>query len=158
MKKNPIILSGHVKWNGIPMLRVELWYGRGTCNADEVNRTANVCGRLLHNVLHAPGWCEQYVTGCLSLRSFPAFPSSFLREGVRERGSTGRGLDWQSEKKKNNRRENVWKKNDECFSPNEQDTKLGCSVAMATPARQLAFFVGGCAIIFDEQSGAHNCK
>lgn len=61
-------------------------------------------------------------------------------------------------KKKNNRRENVWKKNDECFSPNEQDTKLGCSVAMATPARQLAFFVGGCAIIFDEQSGAHNCK
>lgn len=39
----------------------------------------------------------------------------------------------QQPKKKNNRRENVWKKKDECFSPNEQDTKPGCSVAMATP-------------------------
>lgn len=55
LKKNPIILSGHEKWNGIPMLRVELWYGRGTCNADEASRTAIVCGRLLHNVLHALG-------------------------------------------------------------------------------------------------------
>lgn len=124
-----------------------LWYGSNACNADEVNRTVNVCGRLLHNMLHAPGLREQYVTGCSSLRSFP-----FFCERVREHSSTVRGLDWQNDNKKKQLQRKCVKK-ESVFSPNEQGTKPGCSVAIATPARQLAFFVEGCAIIFDERSG-----
>lgn len=74
---------------------------------------------------------------------FPAFffPVKLLNVKVCA-SAAQRAVVWigRVKKKKNNRRENVWKKNDERFSPNEQDTKLGCSVAMATPARQLAFF------------------
>lgn len=136
-----------VKW----LSRV-LWYVSSACNADEVNRPVSVCGRLLHNVPHAPGLREQYVTGCSSLRSFRSSSQSFFGERVQERSSTGHGLDWQNKREKIT--EKMCGKKDECFfPPNEQDKKPGCSVAMATPARQLASFVEGCAIIFDKRSG-----
>lgn len=40
-------------------------------------------------------------------------------------------------------------------SSDEQETKPGCSVAMATATRRSAFFAEYCAVIFDEQE--HTC-
>lgn len=104
-------------------------------------------------------WRQGYVNN-MSQDAARYSPFPFLREAssVKVCESAAQqacvGLAEQQQKKQSQRK--CVEKEDECFSPNEQDMKSGCSVAMATPARQLAFFIEGCTLTSDQ--GAQNCK
>lgn len=106
----------------------------------QMNRTVNVCGRLLTMCCMRQGYVNnmsQAAPRYVLLLLLCEAVAVNVCESAAQRAVVWIGRT----KQKNNCRENMQKRKDECFSLNKQDTKPGCSVAIATPARQLAFFL-----------------